>query len=221
MENPKSKIQNPNKFQIGHWNLVIGICLVIFISGCGRTVTEKIPFGDQITFNLNFRGDIDLAGNKYFIVISSQEAFQIPFLPYEFIEPGIPPADPSTILELYKYYGTWGGYTVVDSGTIYLVKGPFISSGESYARSQVGGITEVNKKLTVSFSLERLFPGSPPPVIYFDFVSVDTSRFLKDHLSPPSQYISAYKNMIVTGSDEADFRIDKSLDILDWVVTIQ
>lgn len=201
--------------------IVILLLLFTVLIGCARTVTERVSFGSEITFDINFRGEMDIGNNKYFIVISTDEAYQIPFTPYEFIEPGIPPTNPSTIDELYQYYGTWSGYILVDAGIIYLVSGPFISTTEAYAHTQIGTVTEISEKLAFSFSVDKLFPGSLPSSIYFDFVTVDASKFLKDHLTPPSEYISIYQNVIVTGSDEQDLSIDQSLDILDWVVTIQ
>lgn len=193
---------------------------VVLIAGCAKTVTERVPFGSTMTVSVNFAGNIDFVNSKYYMVIASRSDYQLP-LPspmYEFIEPGIPPADPQ--VDYYQYYSTWSGYVVVDAGMIYLVPGPFTSSGESYQRIQVGGPVPVGRNQDFHFRLDQLFGDDPPDTIYFDFVSVPATHYIADHLER-SGVILQYQGMIASGSGEGGPSGDPSLDILDWTVTIQ
>jgi hypothetical protein len=201
-------------------HLLIFVLTAVLISGCSRVVTERVPFGSSIIADVNFSSDINFTINKYFMVISSASDYQIPVPPdYEFIEPGLPPADPQ--IDYFQYYGTWSGYCIVDGGIIYLVRGPFASSTESYERVQIGGPVGVEDKLTFEFRIDQIFDSPLPDTIHFDFVSVDPTNFLQDHLTTPGNSIIRFDGMIVTGSDEGNSEIDPSLDILDWSITIQ
>jgi hypothetical protein len=181
-------------------HLLIFVLTAVLISGCSRVVTERVPFGSSIIADVNFSSDINFTINKYFMVISSASDYQIPVPPdYEFIEPGLPPADPQ--IDYFQYYGTW--------------------STESYERVQIGGPVGVEDKLTFEFRIDQIFDSPLPDTIHFDFVSVDPTNFLQDHLTTPGNSIIRFDGMIVTGSDEGNSEIDPSLDILDWSITIQ
>jgi len=199
--------------------LMIIIMLCCFSCGCARSVVERVPSGERVVASINFASNLNFAKNKYYMMISSSPAYQLPFYPYEFIEPGYPPVDPQ--IDYYKFYSTWSGYVVVDGGMVYLIPGPFTSTTESYQRIQIGGPLGLGRNMSFQFRLEQIFGASLPDVVYFDFISVDESRFLKDHLFPPSKSIMKYEGMIVSGSDEGSSDIDPSLDILDWSVSIQ
>lgn len=200
--------------------IIVFLFVILVLSGCARTVTERVPFGSRMVANVNFSSRINFSENKYYMVISSNSDYQLPFPPdYEFIEPGIPPLDPQ--IDYFQFYSTWSGYVVVDGGIIYLVDGPFASSTETYSRVQVGGPVELENNLSFQFRLEQIFGSELPDVVYFDFVSVDSWNALMDHLASSSNAIIRYDGMIVSGSDEGDAEIDPSLDILDWSVLIQ
>ncbi|MBU0687246.1 MAG: hypothetical protein KKB81_05285 [Candidatus Margulisbacteria bacterium] len=207
--------------------ILIIIIAAVTLFGCARTVTNVITYGNSMSVIVTFRGNIDFFDNSYFMVISSQEAFQIPYdpyEPYEFIEPGLPPTDPT--LDYYQFYRTWDGYVILDSsgsGLIWLVRGPFNSTAESYAdytRVQIGEVTTGSDQWTFDFDLSQLYGTNVPVNIYFDFVSVSesTSR-LQDHLDSNGQ-IQSYTDSTASDSNSPDTDIDASLDITRYSVTI-
>jgi len=198
--------------------ILLFIC-VLALNGCSKTVTERVPIGARLVASINFASNIDYANNKYYMVIANNPNYQLPFSPYEFIEPGIPPKDPQ--VDYFKFYSTWSAYVIVDAGVAYLVPGPFISSTETYSRIQISSPLPIGGNVSFQFRLDQVFGDTPPDVIYFDFMTVDQSRLLMDHLTPPSKSIMKYDGMIVSGSDEGTSSIDLSLDILDWSVSIQ
>ena len=193
---------------------------ITLAGGCAKTMTERVPFGSTVSVSVDFASNIDFSGSKYYFVVASGSDYQIP-LPspkYEFVEPGIPPTDPQ--VDYFQYYDTWSGYVVVDAGMIYLVPGPFTSSGESYQRIPVGGPIPVGRNISFHFSVDQLFGSSPPDTLYFDIVSVASTHYIADHLDR-SGVILKYEGMIASGSDEGGSCTNPSLDILDWTVSIQ
>jgi len=199
---------------------IISLLIACLISGCASFVTERVPFGTRMTVDVSFSSSINFSQNKYYFVISSDPDYQIPLPPdYEFIEPGIPPMDPQ--IDYLQFYETWSGYVVLDSGILYLVSGPFTSTAESYGRIQVGGPLEVTNGFNFQFILDEVYGSELPDTIHFDLITVDSTRFVQDHLTTPNKSIIRYDGMIVTGSDESYPDIDPSLDILGWSVSIQ
>ncbi|MFA4858509.1 MAG: hypothetical protein WC901_07090 [Candidatus Margulisiibacteriota bacterium] len=200
---------------------VLAICLF----GCSRTVTEVITYGNEMTVTVTFRGAVDQPNSDYFMILSSQEAFQIPYDPtqpqMEFIEPGIPPTDPA--MDYYPYYRTWDGYVILDhsgSGVIWLVKGPFNSSAETYAsyfRVQIGTFTGTSNQWSFHFTLSTLYGSAElPSNIYFDIASVGTAtNRLQDHLTS-GIYIKSYRYSTAIGSDAENSDIPASQDILSY-----
>jgi len=200
--------------------LVLILLFAVSLSGCSRTVTERVPRGEDVSVYFNFAGALDFVDNKYFMIISSDPNFQVPAPPdYEFVEPGVPPFDPQ--VDYYEFYKTWSGYVVVDNGIVYLVDGPFNSSAETYSRVQVGGPLPDGTRVNFQFRMDQIFGSDPPDTIYFDFLSVDPGHILMDQVAPPVKSIARYNGMIVTGSDEGSSEIDPTFDILDWSVSIE
>jgi hypothetical protein len=200
---------------------IIFLALVLALSsGCAKTVTERIPIAATMTVSVNFAGNLDFVNNKYFMVIGNNSDYQMPLsYPYEFIEPVLDtPLDQQ--VDYFQYYSTWAGYVTTDSGIIFLVPGPFESTTEANARIQVGEAVGEQTRLSFNFRLDQVFGDSPPDTIYFDFVSVDKTRYLKDHLHVTGAILK-YEGMIASGSDEGSSDIDPSLDILDWAVSVQ
>jgi hypothetical protein len=211
---------------------LIGIVVFIVVGfslGCSRTVTEVVTYGNEMTVTVTFRGNLDLPNSDYFMILSSQEAYQIPYDPtqpqMEFIEPGIAPTDPA--MDYYPYYRTWDGYVIMDnssSGVIWLVKGPFNSSAESYAsysRVQIGTFSSSSSQWTFHFTLSTLYGSAElPSNIHFDVVSVSTAtNRLQDHLTS-GLYIKSYRYSTASGVDAENTDIAASHDILSYSLQI-
>ncbi len=220
------KLQITNKIQFGHWNLVIGICLVIGIwllvilgGGCARMVTERVPIGDQMVVDFYLRGNFDFA-NKYYFLISTDQYYQVPTPPLEFIEPGVPPGIPGE--DYYRFYSTWSDYVVMKNGLTFLVKGPFTGSQETYTTIQIGSFSDSTNHISFILPLDQVFGASIPATVYFNIISVDdlASRQLKDSISPPTRSITTYAGISVSDTDPED-PIDGSLDIRSWTVSIR
>lgn len=196
--------------------------------GCARTVTSVITYGDEMSVEVSFTDTMNMTSNYYYMVISSQEAFQIPYDPYdplvEFIEPGLPPSEPG--VDYYEYYQTWDGYVILDntgSGVVWLVNGPFTSSAESYAdytRTQIGEITQLSDKWTFNFDLSQLYGSAVPTTIYFDFITVaSATKIVQDHLGA-NAYITSYADSTSDGSDDTTVDVDASQDIISYSVVV-
>jgi hypothetical protein len=207
--------------------LLAGCCLLM--SGCAKTVTTIFSFGEQMTVEVTLRGDVDISANRYFLVLASSSDLSIPLPPpdnldYEFIEPGTDPVQGGVADYYSEYYDTWSGYIVLDPGGYYLVKGPFVQS-QLPTREALSNLGEVNTKISFSFRLERIFGGTVPDPIYFDFVSVDwpdgQARLSADRLSSTNAYISNVAGSILSVDDGQDPELDPALDIIKCDVEIQ
>ncbi len=208
--------------------LAISLC-VLLLTGCSRTVTTMPSLGTQMTVNATFRGNIDLTKNRYLMIISTAEAFNIPILPPEgtsldeFLEPGDSPVI-GNIADYYtKYYSTWNSYVVLDSLGYSFAKGPF-SAASPASRESFASITSISNQISFVLRLDKIF-ASIPDTIYFDIISVDyptgAQKYLKDHIAPPTQSISKISGSLLSKSDEVKSDIDPSLDIISWSVKIE
>ncbi|MFC1559852.1 hypothetical protein ACFL4F_01965, partial [Candidatus Margulisiibacteriota bacterium] len=214
--------RNKLKNKIRIYGAAMILFMLFFASGCARTVTPPFSPGKTITFNVDFKEDIDPSVYRYYIIINSSEVVQLPFMPIEFIEPGDIPSQPE--INYQDYYDTWDYYFVLEGNAIYFATGPF-STSEAVTKEAIATWTgNEPKKLQISYDIGRLYPSPTPTVLYFDFVTVGFSdKIVKDNLSPsnsgPStQYINTtYAGAYVNGSDEdigsGDF------DITNWSVT--
>ncbi|MBN2058737.1 MAG: hypothetical protein JW782_08065, partial [Candidatus Saganbacteria bacterium] len=133
-----------------------------FISGCSRTVTPLIDYGDQLLVEITLRGSYDVNYNKYFVVLSSG-TFRIPLPPPdqldaapEFIEPGDTPIVGSQEAYYSNFFDTWSGYVVVDPGGYAVVRGPFVV-GQTATREVIAMLGAAGNKLAFLLSLDRLF----------------------------------------------------------------
>lgn len=225
MGGKRSAICKPLNHIIGKCLLLLIVAALLLIAGCAKSVTPLFPLGKTITFDINFKENIDTAANRYYVIMRCSAAPRIPFTPIEFVEPSETPSQPD-VNYFADYYSTWDNYLVLEGNTIYLAPGPFVST-EAVTRETVaiwnGSET---KKIQVSFDISRL--NLPANLLYFDFVTVDhSSRIVRDNLSkvnntPSSQYIDTnYSGTFVNGSDEATEGIPCYLDILNWSVTVQ
>lgn len=214
--------------QVHKCMILIALMLLCFCAlllfGCARTVTDKVTFGTSLVVEVNFRGNLDMTNNRYYMIIASTDAYQLPYASdgHQFVEPGVPAFD-STYFDYWQYYRTWHSYVVLDnSATYFLVNGPFNSSGETYVRQSTGNsVSGTTSKMTFNIALSQIFGTTVPPTIYFDFVAVDgPSGYLRDHIQPPSKYISSYSGSDISGTNYTEYGTP-SLDITTWRVYIQ
>ena len=183
-----------------------------------------------MTVTANFRGNVDLSKNKYFMIISTNESYSFPILPPEgtsldeFLEPGDLPVVGDKADYFTKYYSTWNSFIVLDNLGYYLERGPF-SITNTLTREIVSSSIPQSSYLSFTIRLDRIFGAPFPENIYFDIISVDypsgAQKYLKDHVAPPGRSISSVSGSIASSSDETKNDIDASQDILSWSVKIE
>lgn len=220
------------------WRLGLVICLGFvtlslgFINlGCARTVTPRVAFGEQMTVTVTLRDTLSINDNRYFLVLSTSSGLKVP-LPYpdintnspEFIEPGMIPQLGTEEAYYSSYYGTWSGYIELDPGGYFLTKGPFVVN-QTTTREPLSTLDSINKTISFSFRLDRIFGSTVPDYIYYDFVSVSwptgQAKIPADHLTSTNAYIAKASGSIATVSDGQDLTIDGSLDIVNCKVEIE
>ncbi|MFH1361176.1 MAG: hypothetical protein ABIH69_00750 [bacterium] len=215
-------------------HLTFVICLLVITAaggvGCAKTVTSIVPYGEQITVAATLRGAVDVANNRYFLVLSNSSSYKVP-LPRpdiieatpEFIEPGLTPIVGTAEAYYSAFFSTWSSYFVIDSGGYTLVKGPFSSSTVA-TREVIANLDEATTTLNFTCQLSRIF-GSVPDQIYFDFVAVPwpaaEQTIPADHLPSIDNYISSIQGSIAKVTDSTDSDLDPGLDILSLQVEIQ
>ncbi|HTY12737.1 MAG TPA: hypothetical protein VMD02_00955 [Candidatus Omnitrophota bacterium] len=214
-----------------HRRFVISLIFAaLLLAGCSRTITTIPTYGSQMAVEVDFRGNIDLSKNRYFMIISTTESFSYPVLPPdgttldEFLEPGDNPVNGNKADYFTKYYSTWYAYIVLDNMGFSLGRGPF-SISTPVTREPVAALPYISNVVNFSVRLDQIFGNNIPDTIYFDIVSVDyptnSLKYLKDRISPPGRNISKIAGSVLTRVDETRTDIDPSLDIVGWSVQIQ
>ncbi len=208
--------------------MTIIICL--FVGGCSRTVTTMPVLGTQMAVDITLRGTADVTNNKYFVILSTMEAYQIPLPPPysldEFLEPGDTPQPGTQTLDYYysTYYSTWAGYIVVDSQGYSFEKGPFVYNVIN-SKQSIAGLGNVTNKLSFVIDLTRIFGSNLPKTIYYDVVSVsypsNALKILKDRISPPTFSFEPLQGTVIQKTDiDSTTVIDPSTDIISWTINI-
>ncbi|MBU1026577.1 MAG: hypothetical protein KKA31_02485 [Candidatus Margulisbacteria bacterium] len=204
--------------------------LIIFTSGCAKTVTQLVTYGDEMVVEVTLRGNVDIGANRYFLIVSSDPAYKVP-LPApdyledapELIEPGDTPSIGSVEAYYTNFYNTWSGYVILDPSGFTMVKGPFVV-GTTPTREVLSSLTEISSILTFSFRLGRMF-ATVPDQVYFDFVTVPwpdgNIKIPTDHLPSSNNYILKISGSLVTIDDETDLDLEASEDIVNCRVEIQ
>lgn len=242
MKIQNSKIKDQNKSQclsfksqlffyfkigiyFGFWVLIFGFC-----TGCSRTVTPIVTYGEQMIVEVTLRGNVDTSANCYFMVFGSDQNYKIP-LPWpnqidaapEMLEPGTVPLVGSIEAYYSNFYNSWSGYVLLEPAGYTLVKGPFVLNQVS-TREFLSPLGAVSSKLNFEFRLGRLFT-TIPDKIYFDVVSVPWTgggaRIPKDHLPSTNNYISKVTGSIIEVPEFEETSVEASLDILKVRVEIQ
>jgi len=203
------------------WLLLV--CSLGFASGCARTVTSIVPYGDQITVTATMRGTINVDNYRYFLVLSGNSSYKVPQprpdiieAAPEFIEPGGTPIIGTVEAYYNNFFSTWSSYFVVNSSGYSRVMGPFVVGGTN-TREVLASIPDLNTSvLAFSCDLSRVF-STVPDQIYFDFVAVpwlDGEQTIPaDHLPSINNSISGVAGSIVEVPDDSDLSIDSGLDI--------
>jgi hypothetical protein len=222
-------------------SIILLILLIALISGCARTVTTKLPVGNQIVLTYRMEGNINSA-YKYYIIFSPTITPLLPNVaddPY-LIGPGetydpakINIGGPTDNISYYyqNYLYTWSDYIVLEggpAGNFKITTGPFSSATTSanhysYTASQsILAVSSSSKNVTVTFDLSRLNNASPITRVYFDFFTVSGNAHLIDHLDS-AQSIQNLSTSIVNGDDNADAVpvTNPDLNITTWTVQIQ
>lgn len=204
--------------------------LFLATSGCSRTVTPLVVYGDQLLVEVTMRGTIDPDNNRYFMVLSADPNYKEPLPPPdqldvapEFIEPGDTPQTGTPEAYYNNFFNTWSGYVVVDPLGYNLVKGPFLL-GQTATREVLSALTSISEKWTFTFRLDQLFT-TVPDEIYFDIVSVawpdGQEKVPSDHLASLDNTVSKISGSITTISDGQDPGLDAGLDIINCRVEVQ
>jgi hypothetical protein len=208
----------------------------LFLAGCARTVTVRPVIGNRMSVEITFRGDIDTAANRYYLVFGSRspqlmEKGRYFFAPGEDYLQGSLDAFTKES-EYYDYFfSTWEDFIILKDNSYQITNGPFSSSSahSSYKaatpfsnRTIPPSGSEDAKKIKLVFDLSK-FPGALPEEIYFNFLSVDADRNkLRDKLGAADNKISVNIGSSVHNISELpDPSIDAGLDIISWQVEIQ
>jgi hypothetical protein len=223
MQNSKVKIKNLLL-------ILLALC-VLFITGCAKTVTQIVSYGEEIAVEVDLRGDFDASTNRYFLVLSSDPNYKVP-LPQpdiiedapEFIEPDMTPEIGSIEAYFTNFYSTWSGYLILDPGGYTVVPGPY-AVNQTLTRETVAPLVNISSTISFRFQLERIFGANIPDQIYFDFVAVPWPNGLekipKDHLPSSNNAISKITGSIEEVIDQQDSQLDADLDILKCRIEIQ
>ncbi len=210
---------------------VFVLALVILTSGCARTVTPRVAYGEQMSVTVTLRDTMALNSNRYFLVLSSGSGLKVP-LPYpdinnnspEFLEPGMTPQLGTAEAYYSSYFGTWSGYIELDPGGYFLTKGPFVIN-QTTTREPLATLGSIKNTINFTFQLERIFGSTIPDYIYYDFVSVPwpdgQAKIPADHLTSTNAYIAKASGSVTTITDGQDLSIDGSLDIVNCKVEIE
>lgn len=208
-------------------------CVLIFafaLSGCSRTVTPIVNYGDQLLVQITLRGNYDVNSNKYFMVIGNDQYYRVPLPPPdqldeapEFIEPDMLPQTGSRETYFADFFDTWAGYMVIDPTGYTLVNGPFTIT-QTATRQVIATLGAAGTRLSFLLPLDQLF-STVPDQIYFDVVSVPwplaAEKIPADHLLSTDNSISSIVGSIVTVTDAQDPLLLPSLDILECRVEVQ
>ncbi|OGC21846.1 hypothetical protein A3J90_07385 [candidate division WOR-1 bacterium RIFOXYC2_FULL_37_10] len=213
------------------WLLLFALTILL-TSGCSRTVTQMPTRSNELKMEIELNGTADVQNNRYFVIFSTTESYQIPLPPPnsldEFLEPGDDPQPGTTTKEGYyaKYYSTWSGYVVIDNFGYTFVKGPFLLNTQA-SRETIANLGDLSNKLSFIINLETIFGSNIPNNVYFDIVTVSYPPNLKkvpqDIISPPTYKFETISGTILPKSDVDDpsSNITPSLNIINWTVTLE
>jgi hypothetical protein len=206
------------------------VLLLLALSGCAKTVTPLVNYGEQLLVTVTLRGTADPSNNRYFLVLSADPNYRLPLPPPnqlslapEFIEPEMTPVTGSREAYFTNFFNSWSGYLIMEPLGFTLVKGPF-STSQTPTREVQQGLGTLSNTLTFSFRLGKLW-ATVPDKIYFDVVTVPWPSGLEkvpaDHLPTTNNNISKLSGSIVVVDDLQDPGVDVGLDIINCRLEVQ
>ena len=215
---------------------IVGVIFLsaLFMAGCARTVTVLPDVGNRLSIEISFRGEVDTAANRYYMIFGDSSTRFMDKGSY-FFAPGEDydkeKLDVSSEAAYYydNFFSTWSDFIKLKDNTFYINNGPFSSLSEhfSYApallsyRSIPSEGSEAAKKIELIFDLSK-FPPPLPTDIYFNFLSVGPDSRLRDLLGATDNKISVNIGSEVHNiAEPPDASIDGALDIISWKAEIQ
>jgi hypothetical protein len=206
------------------------VLLLIVLSGCAKTVTPLVNYGEQLLVTVTLRGTADPSANRYFLVLSADPNYRLPLPPPnqlseapEFIEPELTPVTGSREVYFTNFFNSWAGYLIAEPLGFTLVKGPF-SLSQVPTREVQQGLGALTNTLTFSFRLSKVW-STVPDKIYFDLVTVPwpsgVEKVPADHLPTTNNNISQLAGSIVSIDDPQDPGLEAGLDIINLRLEVQ
>ncbi|MFA5104320.1 MAG: hypothetical protein WC527_04020 [Candidatus Margulisiibacteriota bacterium] len=216
--------------------LIFGSILVtaLFLAGCARTVTVRPDVGNRMNIEISFRGEVDTAANRYYMVFGGNSPHFIDKNRY-FFAPGEDydreKLDISTEAAYYydNFFSTWSDFMKLKDNVFYINNGPFSSLVDNFSYTPVllsyrtipSAGSDDAKKIKLIFDLSK-FPPPLPTEIYFNFLSIGPDSKMSDLLGSTDNKISVnIGSSIHNISESPDMSIDGSLDIISWKVEIE
>lgn len=205
--------------------VIIYIAVIIFGTGCAKTVTPIFPVGRQIVVDVTYGATVDAIACSYYFIFNNVQAPQLPFMPIQFVEPGTISLQPD-IDHYTNYYPSWANVVILDGNTLYLIKAPYTSEAVPTREVIAMRNTSQPNKIIFSIPLDKIAPTGNR--LFFDFVTVDkTTKLVKDNLSalnssPSPYYIFTISDSTASASDEPTSTVSyESEDLTDWRILIQ
>jgi len=208
--------------------LIVFFIFAALFQGCAKTVTIIPSAGTILSIEFSLRSE-PTSSSKYFVIIATNEAYQLPSLTSydELLEPGEAPQAGGQTEEYYytNYYSTWASYIAIDKNFgSFSAKGPFIF-GQTATKESVSTYSISGETISIQINLDKLFAdASTISQFYIDIAAVDhpdaSYKLLNDRLSS-SNFIKVLTGEMIYGNDTEDSSIDSALDIKNWKVKIE
>lgn len=211
--------------------MIFMIILGLVMSGCAKTVTQIVTFGEEMAVEVDLRGTFNADANRYFLILSADPSYQVPLPPPdmledspELIEPDMTPEIGSPETYYTEFFNTWSGYIIIEPSGYVAVPGPF-ALNQALTREVIAPLINITSKISFSFQLERIFGANIPDQIYFDFVTVPwpngQEKIPQDHLPSSNNSISKISGSIQQVADQQDPALSADLDIINCRMEIQ
>ena len=229
-----------NPFKDNPLLLIIFTSLIILLSSCASTITQKETAGTEITFSITFQNPPEFTGFNYYIVYA-EDSFKLNtnlsnnyfFIPGE-------PFDPHTLQNVSKgdglsyyynnYFHTWGGIIKLDSSDISITTGPFSKTlqEETDHFNYEASKRSINRYALIGSTIAFTLPVSDLALngntLHFSIVTtkIGNSHNIED-LVVNIQTVEIISNRPpVTGKNDLSlFNPNESAEIVSWTVTVQ
>lgn len=228
----QERISIKNLFAAVYLSFVI-CSLSFLLAGCAKTVTTLPVIGNQLSIEITFRGNIDTAANRYYVVFGND----FPKTPYTgsyFFAPGEVydqnRLDVSTEASYYytNYFSGWNDFILLKNNVFNITNGPFNNylNHNSYLpallsyRDSSSSDPNTAKKIVLKLDFSKL--SALPAYLFFNFVAIDSQGRIRDYLRATDNKILVNKGTSINDIPEPqDLSIDASLDISSWKMTVE